>query len=376
MNPLPTVSLCMIVRNEAQYLRECLESVRGIVSETIVVDTGSTDGTREIATALGARIVEFTWAQDFSLARNCALSEATGKWILVLDADERLQPEHREKLAELLRSEAEKYPEPCHAFSLLQNSVIMQGSSRSSLLVSIIRLFPNRPEIRYTWPIHEQVADSLGRAGIPVLETSIEIHHLGYASPETNREKQKRNLALLEKQTEAGHHGHPISLFLLAGAYLDLGRFEDALAAYDRCMTVAPEGSDVANGAAVRKATCLARLRKFEAAAAYLNLAGAAIAHPELASLQGESYAALGRRDEARQAYENVLMYQRRAYIPPCNLDFEKTKALVWLGGYWKDKGQRQLALELMRAAQALHQHGEPFELERLAQMYRAAGVG
>ena len=82
------ISLCMIVKNEEAYLEECLTSVKDLVSEIIIVDTGSTDKTKEIAKKFGAKIIDFTWIDDFAAARNASIKQATGDWILVLDADE------------------------------------------------------------------------------------------------------------------------------------------------------------------------------------------------------------------------------------------------------------------------------------------------
>src|SRR5262252_4050456 len=88
----PTLALCVIAKNEERFIRECLESARDFVDEMIVVDTGSTDRTREIARECGARVEEFVWCDDFAAARNASIDAATTDWILVLDADERLDP--------------------------------------------------------------------------------------------------------------------------------------------------------------------------------------------------------------------------------------------------------------------------------------------
>jgi glycosyltransferase involved in cell wall biosynthesis len=88
-----SISLCMIVKDEAENLPRCLESVQDLVHECIVVDTGSTDATCDIATRYGARVHSFTWNNDFAAARNVSLDYATGDWVLVLDADEVLTPE-------------------------------------------------------------------------------------------------------------------------------------------------------------------------------------------------------------------------------------------------------------------------------------------
>ncbi len=89
---MPTLSLCMIVKNEEKHLARCLSSVKDVADEIVIVDTGSTDKTIEIAESFSAKIFHFDWVNDFSAARNFALSKCTGDWILYLDADEELNP--------------------------------------------------------------------------------------------------------------------------------------------------------------------------------------------------------------------------------------------------------------------------------------------
>src|SRR5215467_136999 len=97
----PRRSLCMIVRNEEQHLAECLECVADLMDEIVVVDTGSTDRTRDVAGRFGARVFDFPWVDSFAAARNESLRHATGDWIFWLDADERLTPPNRTKLRRL-----------------------------------------------------------------------------------------------------------------------------------------------------------------------------------------------------------------------------------------------------------------------------------
>lgn len=96
------VSLTMIVRNEEKNLPRCLESVWGFFDEIIVVDTGSTDRTKEIAAGFGARVVDFVWIEDFAAARNVALDYATGDYAFWLDADDVIEPPQTDKLKNLL----------------------------------------------------------------------------------------------------------------------------------------------------------------------------------------------------------------------------------------------------------------------------------
>ena len=98
----------MIVKNEELNLAKCLMSVKPVADEIIVVDTGSTDKTKAIASALGAKVFDFPWTNDFSEARNYSLSKASGDWILVLDADEMVSPLDHDKLKKLINRKAEK----------------------------------------------------------------------------------------------------------------------------------------------------------------------------------------------------------------------------------------------------------------------------
>src|SRR5690606_19791317 len=102
MSDTPTLTLCMIARNEEAHLARCLQSVRDLVDEIVLVDTGSTDRTVAIAEAFDARVFHVAWQDDFSLARNASLEEARGDWILVLDADETIAQRDHDVIRRLL----------------------------------------------------------------------------------------------------------------------------------------------------------------------------------------------------------------------------------------------------------------------------------
>ena len=99
----PTISLCMIVKDEEKFLPTCLESVKGYVDEIIIVDTGSTDRTIEIARRYNAKIYCHAWENSFSKARNYSLKYATGDWILILDADEEIERKDAYKLRNVIK---------------------------------------------------------------------------------------------------------------------------------------------------------------------------------------------------------------------------------------------------------------------------------
>src|SRR5439155_3787216 len=103
-NRQPRVSLCMIVRNEEENLPACIKPVAEVVEDMVIVDTGSTDRTKELAAQLGARVFDFPWVDSFAAARNESLKHAKGKWIFWMDADDRIDAANRDKLAALFAS--------------------------------------------------------------------------------------------------------------------------------------------------------------------------------------------------------------------------------------------------------------------------------
>ncbi len=361
----------MIVRNEQTCLGRCLGLVAGAVDEIVVVDTGSTDQTREVAGRFGARVISCAWESDFSKARNRGLEEARGRWILVLDADEQLLETDRRALLQLVAAHTPETGPPRTAFNLLQRN--SSDGGRTGMIVPNIRLFPNLPGIRYEWPIHEQVATSLARAGIPVRESSVSILHDGYADSARNSEKQRRNREILRAQLRSSSEVHPLTHFLLAGAELDLENPEGALGSYLECIRLSPGGGSVAEAAKVRVATCLAKLGRHAEALAGMPLArDPASWHPELLKLKGDCEAALGRRAPAREAYVGVLGFSDAAFVPPCNLVSVKVGAMLGLAMLLKKENQHLLATELLRAVKERVANGEELNQVSLARLLQS----
>ncbi len=128
-----TVSLCLMVRNEEHDLPGCLQSAGDLVDEIIVVDTGSTDRTKEIAANFGAKVFDFPWCDDFAAARNECIRHATGEWIFWMDADERIDEANREKLRGLFESIKPRQEELSHG---LHGSHGLKSSAASVSSVS------------------------------------------------------------------------------------------------------------------------------------------------------------------------------------------------------------------------------------------------
>ncbi len=181
-------------------LARCLRSVRGVVDEMIVVDTGSTDKTMDIARIFGALVFEFPWTGDFSEARNQSLAHAEGDWILVLDADEVIAARDYDELKTLAR----KKPSSPVAYSIITrnytSNVSVIGWTRNNgefpeeagagwVKSFKVRLFPRRKDVFFANAVHEIVEDSLNKARIPIRRSNILVHHYGKLDME--REAQK-----------------------------------------------------------------------------------------------------------------------------------------------------------------------------------------
>ncbi|MDD2420787.1 MAG: glycosyltransferase [Heliobacteriaceae bacterium] len=252
------LSLCMIVKNEERRLSDAVGPLLGICDQFVVVDTGSTDNTVELARSLGGEVYSFAWTGSFSDARNFALSKATGRWILIFDADMQISMRDGFVIKAWLKKSG---IEGC--FLPVLN---YWGNEKPSAYIRdlIFILFRNRLSYRYEGKVHEQVVPSILRANpqahfeiCPVL-----IHHYGYLEP-VKRElnKGKRNLNLLAAEKERNKE---FVFYALAIEALQQNRFDDALALLCQAVT----GADIACQPDILAKTveCLLHLGKYEEA--------------------------------------------------------------------------------------------------------------
>lgn len=191
--PSPSISLCVIVRDEAEMLPGFLSAVAGAWDEIVAVDTGSVDGTPRLLAEVGARVVDRPWSDDFSAARNAGLEEARGDWILVLDADERPGAGFASELRRLLLQPG------LGAATLRVRSRFASGHFRDSTL---LRLFRRDPEVRFRHAIHEDawpaVEAMLRRTGRRLAALEEPVEHLGYVRGRAAaRDKLQRDARLL-----------------------------------------------------------------------------------------------------------------------------------------------------------------------------------
>ena len=205
-----TVSLCLIARNEEATIGMTIKSVLALVDEVIMVDTGSTDNTRIIAEGYGARVLDVAWADDFSAVRNTALNEAACDWVLILDADEFLQPVRPVEFQRLLH-------DPGVAGYRLKRQ---NGDSISAGL----RLFRNIPQVRYRYPIFEQIEPDLEvwarQEGKVLAECELVIMSEG-ENPDRRTRLRERNLRILRRALDT-HPEEPYFPYRLACESLTL----------------------------------------------------------------------------------------------------------------------------------------------------------
>jgi tetratricopeptide (TPR) repeat protein len=215
--------LCIIAKNEEANLPACLESAGDLFAEIIVADTGSTDGTREVAQRLGARVVDFPWVDSFAAARNAAQRPATGDFIFWMDCDDRLDEPNRRKLRELfgqLNGENVAFIMKCLC--------LPDPQTRSATAVDHVRLFRNHPELTWSYRVHEQVLPALDRQNASLRRTDVVIHHVGYQDAALRRRKLERDRRLLHMEL-AENPDDPFVLFNMGWTRIEPGEYGEAL---------------------------------------------------------------------------------------------------------------------------------------------------
>ncbi len=241
----PRLSVCLIVKNEELFLESCLASVQGVADEIIIVDTGSTDGTKKIARKFTDRIYDFAWCDDFAAARNESLKYARGDWVLLLDADEMINQDDRHFLLEAVNQwDVAGYRLLTRNYS---NDSSISGwvpvlprdrdsdtfnRSFSGWYPSLkVRLFQRKPEFIFTGKVHELVDGALEQAGGRIRSLPVPVHHYG-ARKGNSQEKVRYHLELQKQKIQDDPHNAK-AYYELGVQYLHLGQ----LAAAEKALT-------------------------------------------------------------------------------------------------------------------------------------------
>jgi tetratricopeptide (TPR) repeat protein len=233
MKRYPSLSVCMIAKNEEKNLPRVLSSVKGLAGEVIVVDTGSEDRTAAVAREAGAKVFHFDWCDDFSAARNESLRHATKDFVLWLDADDEVRREDHRRILNHLRTH------PGQAVCLA-----VDADAKGKAAAMQIRVLPNRKGLRFKGRVHEQIWQSVQDHGVPVAICDATIVHLGYGEESLTLQKLARNRRLLEMDLAedpdcaASHHfmartllglGDPLGALGHLDKLADLGRDDPSL---------------------------------------------------------------------------------------------------------------------------------------------------
>ena len=226
------LSLCMIVKDEERNLARCLDSVRGLAGEIVIVDTGSADATPQIAASCGAKVIPFDFTViDFAAARNRAIANARGRWILMLDADETLDPASAHEVESLVALD-----ENAGYFLERHNHA---SDSETSITDYVVRLFPNRPDYRYRGRVHETIDASILAGGGRLHKTGIRIEHNFSSDREARRRKNHWYIEILMEEI-AADPSDDTRLDFLAAEYHQLEMFDEATEVAERIVRARP----------------------------------------------------------------------------------------------------------------------------------------
>jgi glycosyltransferase involved in cell wall biosynthesis len=226
------LSFCMIVKNEEHNLARCLDSVRGLAGELIVVDTGSTDATPRVAARYGAEVIPFDFTiVDFAAARNHAIAHASGRWILMLDADETLDAASVPTIEKLIALD-----ENAGYFLERHNH---SSDSESPFTDHVVRLFPNRPNHRYRGRVHETIDASILAGGGRLHQTGIRIDHTFSSDREARRRRNHWYIEILKEEI-AADPSDDSRLDFLAAEYHQLEMFDEATEIAERIAGMRP----------------------------------------------------------------------------------------------------------------------------------------
>lgn len=318
-------TLCIIAKDEEHQISRCINSAKPSVDEIVVVDTGSTDRTVQIARELGAKVYETEWQDDFSLARNKSMEHATGEWILFLDCDEELDARTAPNLKGVIKDEN---------YDGYWMKLINVFDNRPSTSLLVFRLFRNNPAFRFECRIHEQVLPSILRNSSPerIGRADITINHYGYENAEVVlKSKIERNLRMLEKlRGELGDTG--FVNFNLGSEHQRLGNYPKALEYYSRSLAGSSTGETYTPAMIRSMVFCLMNLgRLMEGMALVETYLQVYPDYTDLMYLKGLLYLEEGKHPEALDCLNRCLEMgpPPDRYFSICGIADEKPRKLL-----------------------------------------------
>lgn len=353
---MPTIGLSMIVKNEAHTIRPCLESVQGLVSQIVIADTGCTDETIQIAREFGPTIISFPWENHFANARNAALAPITTDWVLILDADEELDRDAKNRIFSLLDA-----PDVGGYITPIRNYMASRFNrgwdrigvandyrhERSRSAPSYIahencRLFRRHPEIYFIGRIHELVEHQIRALRLQLRPAPFMIHHFGQLVDQEARAKKRVFYRdLLRMKTQENHSDFAAWTQLGLHEFECFNQPEEALQCFDRALAIEPEAPE----AWLFRGLVYLNLGRYdealEAISHDLRTGGTAALREDI---RGDCLHSLGKFKEARVAYRRASKLMGSNPVLESKLGYTEVKM-----------GQKNTGLaRLRRAARAV----------------------
>lgn len=224
------ISQCLIVKNEEENIEHCLGHLKSVVDEQIVVDTGSTDKTVELAEKMGAKVFHFEWINDFSAARNFSIDKAKGDWIIFLDCDEYFS----EDSVPNLKRQMKIFDKDKNIDGIMCKMINIDKSNNLIAVVNNIspRIFKNKKKLRYKNKIHEGLYNSCIRRGTVTVGdagNALVIYHTGYDKGIVNeKNKIERNISMLEASILESPEDAKLHYYL-SNEYFRVGKHQEAV---------------------------------------------------------------------------------------------------------------------------------------------------
>lgn len=369
------ISVCIIAKNEESRIEKCLMSIKPCEFEIIVVDTGSTDKTKEIAAKYADKVLDFVWCDDFSAARNFSLQAASNNWIFMMDCDEWIKTIDIEELNFFRKHHADSVG------AISRENLVTTNGKLTLNNTDYTERFFNRKLYHYTGIIHEQLTPIRGKE-FPCLLLHTTIEHTGYdMTPEEQIAKGKRNLSLLHKQLEEDAE-NPYVYYQLGKGYEIVEDYESACEYYGKGLyfDVDPELAYV-QAMVVSYGNALLRTGQKETALGFESIYDAFSSSADFVYLMGRIYMANEQYPQAVEQFLKATTMERSKYhgansflsFYHIGLIFEKLGDTVNANAYYRKCGDFPPALEKLSRKRIAIFEGGNFILKYITGQYRKA---
>jgi glycosyltransferase involved in cell wall biosynthesis len=316
------LALSMIVRNGEQDLPHCLQSVRGVVDEIVIADTGSTDSSVAIAESFGARVIHIPWTDDFAAARNAALDPVSAEWVLSLDADEQLDEQTRSKIHSdievqnvdgylvTIRNYVRSLNERLWDKAVIPNDRTLDraASFAGYLEHENVRLFRRKPVIYFEGRVHETVGTRIEKNDGKLGQAAFTIHHFGFAVSAERKAEKNNFYRELGRQKIQELPGNAQAHFELGLVELDnFHNYQEAIRLFARACDLNPE---FAVAWFFQGVTFMRLQHDANALPCFARARRLGLANTSLAEMEADAFYNCKQFEEARKTYRKAWQLQ------------------------------------------------------------------